>query len=920
MPRHSRARFLAALLVSGLGVVLGLATREHGVQTAPRVVPVAKPAPVVAWRERVPSLAVVGGKVALRLQGASRVRTVAAAPNLVLEKGTAVTLSLFDGRVAEGVITLIREQSGGRRLAGGALTGGGHFVLAQGPAGMSAMVYPAGDEQVYRLTAADDGGGVLAEIPRGQVFCASLPPSPRSGGAEKATGGAVNASAGGTAPQALPVAVPVLDSRPEAVPVLYLDFDGATVVDPNWDELPIVAADSGLSVEDITRVWRRVAEDFRPFRINVTTDPARYAAARPMQRMRCIITTSSAWFGDVGGVAVTFSWREAGVETLTDDMPCWAFSDQNTFADDIALAVSHEAGHTLGLSHDGLKNAAGVKTDEYYAGHGSAVTWGPIMGAPYGQELIQWSGGDYASGTKVANNPEDDVAEIASVANHTGFAAERRAATLADAGRLAVAADGVTVDYRGLIETGGVESWLLVAAGAGPVTLALAEDDDSDADAANFDGSLTLATTAGVTLATVDTSGTRFPQLNVTVAAGVYVLRVRSVGEGSPTAGGYSAYGSIGRFRVVGTVTAPAGVAPLIGGAARAEGRGGEVLSYAIEAAGEGLTYSAMNLPPGLAVTSDGRVTGTPAQGGVFSATVTAANASGSSSRGVTFAIAGAGLADALDAPALTFTSGGDRPWRTVAEADAPTGGSAARSGEVLDDYQETWIQTAITGPGRLTWRWKVSSELDYDFFHARLDGASVAKISGETAWAERTITVPTGAHVMRWNFEKDPYLAEGTDSAWLDDVRWARGFELWAEAAGLIGPAAEEDADGDGDAVANLLEYGFDRNPALADGLGGGVAVAPSTAPGFAGALEIQFDRPAAREDLVYTVEVSADLITWAQGHAYGVGSVNGAGLPTEEVSRTPLPGGGERICVRDTAGVGAERRFIRIRVQRTE
>lgn len=484
--------------------------------------------PVVTWDERVPSLAVAGGKGSSRLQGASRVRPVAAVPNLVLEKGAAVKLPLFDGRVAAGVITLIREQPGGRRLAGGDLVGGGHFVLAQGPAGIAAMVYPAGDEQVYRLTTADDGGGVLAAVPRGNVLCASLPPAPRSGGAAKATGGAVNASPGGVAPQSSPVnvTVPLLDSRPEAVPVLYLDFDEATVVDPNWSAQPIVAAESGLSVEDITRVWRRVAEDYRPFRINVTTDPARYAAARPMQRMRCIITTSSAWYGAVGGVAGLFSWREAGVETKTDDMPCWAFSDQNPFADDIALAVSHEAGHTIGLYHDGLKNAAGVETDEYYTGHGSSVTWGPIMGAPYGQELIQWNAGDYASGAKVANNPQDDVAEIAGVANHTGFAAERRADTLADAGRLAVAADGVTVDHRGLIETGGAESWLLVAAGAGPVTLALAEDDDADADAANFDGSLTLATTAGVTLATVDTNGTRFPQLSTTVAAGVYVLRV----------------------------------------------------------------------------------------------------------------------------------------------------------------------------------------------------------------------------------------------------------------------------------------------------------------------------------------------------------------------------------------------------------
>lgn len=921
MARRPRFLWFAVLLAVALAAPVVLRTLDVSVGLAGRRV--REHGKVSVWHDRAPSLAVAGAKPAAgieggrdaeRLRGATRVRAVATPENLVLEQGASVALPLFDGRVAEGVITLVRDQPGGRRIVGGTLTGGGHFALAQGLAGVSAMIYPAGEETVYRLTRSDDGGEVLAALPKDGVLCASLPPAPRTGGAADAA----NASAVGAVTQAVTAPVPLLDSRPDAEPVYYLDFDGATVVDPNWSAQTIVAAPSGLSAADITRVWRRVAEDYRPFRINVTTDPARYAAARPMQRMRCIITTSSAWYGNVGGVAGLFSWREAGVETNTDDMPCWAFSDQNTFADDIALAVSREGGHTLGLSHDGLKNASGVKTDEYYAGHGSGVTWGPVMGAPYGRGIIQWNAGDYANGAKVANNQEDDVAIIASVANHTGFATERRASNLAEAGRLAVSPDGVTVDYRGLIETGGAESWLLLAAGAGPLTLSLVADDAADVNAVNFDGSLTLATTGGVTVATVNTAGTRFPQLSATVAAGVYVLRVRSAGEGSPLSGGYSAYGSIGRFRVTGTVTMPVGVAPFIGGAARAEGRVGEAFSYQIEAAGADLSYAASGVPSGLTVSPGGLVEGVPAAAGIFTVSVSATNGQGTSSRVVTFALASSSLGGALDAPTLSFTSGGDRPWRTVAEEDAPTGGSSVRSGEVLDDYQTSWIETVLTGPGRLKWRWKVSSEADYDFFHARLDNVSLASISGESGWSEQTLTVPAGAHVMRWSFEKDPYLAVGTDSAWLDDVRWARGFELWAEASGLLTEQSGEGIDADGDGVVNLLEYAFGRAPLVADGLGDSVVVAPSIDSGAAGALQVVFERPAGRDDLRYTVEVSSDLLTWAEGHSYGLGAANGAGLPTQEVSRTPIAGGVERIVVRDASGVGASARFMRIRVQR--
>jgi hypothetical protein len=342
----------------------------------------------------------------------------------------------------------------------------------------------------------------------------------------------------------------------------------------------------------------------------------------------------------------------------------------------------------------------------------------------------------------------------------------------------------------------------------------------------------------------------------------------------------------------------------------------GELVSYPIEAAGTGLTYTAVNLPQGLAINTDGVVTGIPAAGGVFTATVRATNTSGTASRTVVFAIADTSLAVALDAPNLVFSTGGDRSWRTVAEVATPTGTSASRSGEVLNNQQTSWITATLTGPGRLKWRWKVSSEKDWDFLTARLDANTLSSISGEQDWAEQTINVAAGVHSLTWSFNKDQYASIGKDSAWLDDVRWARGYELWAEAAGLTGPAAAPSFDGDGDGLANLLEYGLNLAPNVANTIGQYVVVVPSTAPTALGALELTFDRPAAREDLRYTVEVSGDLILWAAGHAYGTGVVNAGGVPTTEVSRTLLAGGVERICVRYNAGAGATRRFIRLRI----
>jgi hypothetical protein len=922
----------ALVLALTIAALVGLRAGREPASDAARADETGAAGIPVAWSERNPAAIVAAVEAAdatarrgRLLENARRVRPVLGGATSGWRTGGRVALPLFDREIATGEVVRVGERADGVRLVSGRLDAGGTFTLATSAAdgGLRAgLILPADGDAAYRLLRADDGGLLLAELPKASVLCATLPrpPSRRGTASFARSSGASGASVEET---------PSLESRPGAEPVLYLDFDGETVNDPVWNGgATIEAAPSGLSAEEIRRVWAMVAEDYRPFRINVTTDPGRYAAARPMQRMRCIITPTRDWYGEVGGVALVFSWRDAGAGAFATDVPCWVFSEPGVMTpEDVALAVSHEAGHTLGLYHDGLRGEDGVTPPEgdYYQGHGEGATaWGPIMGAPYGKPLIQWSRGDYSVGAREANNPQDDIALIATIENHVGFAPERRAETLADAGRLRVATDDTTVDHRGLVERAGAEDWLIFASGAGPIELELAPDDPEVPTATNFDGALVLTTPSGSVLASADEDGTCFPKLAATVPAGVYVLRVRSVGEGSPADGGYSDYGSVGRYRVVGRVNPPDGVAPLVGGAPRGEGRAGETFSYPIEAAGSDLSYAAENLPSGLTVDAQGRVTGTPETAGVWTASVRATNGAGSSSRAVLFAIAGASLGETLDAPGQVFATGGARPWRPVAEPDAPKGGSSARSGELLDDNGESWIETTVNGPGTLRWKWRVSSEKDYDFLHLSVDGTVMAAISGEVDWAERALEIGPGAHLVRWSYDKDDYLSENADSAWLDDVRWERGFERWAAVATLSGNDAAPEADPDNDGVANLLEYALARDPHTPDGLGETLRVEAVATDDDEGRihLEITFVRPPGREDLRYVVEVSDDLVTWRRGHAYGADADNQTtDLPTVEVERTALSDGGERVRVRDGAVVGEEtpRRFLRLRVERS-
>ena len=88
-------------------------------------------------------------------------------------------------------------------------------------------------------------------------------------------------------------AQPTLNSYTSANPVIFLDFDGHYVEGTMWNVYgPFNCNSSGLVEAQITEVFNRVAEDFRPFNINVTTSETKYNQAPVSKRMRIVITTS----------------------------------------------------------------------------------------------------------------------------------------------------------------------------------------------------------------------------------------------------------------------------------------------------------------------------------------------------------------------------------------------------------------------------------------------------------------------------------------------------------------------------------------------------------------------------------------------------------------------------------------------------
>lgn len=133
------------------------------------------------------------------------------------------------------------------------------------------------------------------------------------------------------------------------------------------------------------------------------------------------------------------------------------------------------------------------------------------------------------------------------------------------------------------------------------------------------------------------------------------------------------------------------------------------------------------------------------------------------------FLIVSPTLEMALDTTNLAWMTGGYAPWlgQTLIAHDLL---DAARSG-AIDHNQQSWIQTTVTGPGTLTFWWKVSSELGYDFLEFRTNTVLVERISGEVPWQQRTLSFAPGTHVLRWRYVKDDTLSKEKDRGWLDEV-----------------------------------------------------------------------------------------------------------------------------------------------------
>ena len=150
----------------------------------------------------------------------------------------------------------------------------------------------------------------------------------------------------------------------------------------------------------ITEVFNRVSEDYRPFNINITTDSTVFFSAPVAQRVRIIITPTSSWYQGVGGVSYTGSF------TWGDGTPGFVFCDRlgPNNPKMVGECCTHESGHTVGLSHQSTYSNCTL-VDTYNAGIGSGeIGWAPVMGNSYYKNLTGWNNGPTPNGCSITQD------------------------------------------------------------------------------------------------------------------------------------------------------------------------------------------------------------------------------------------------------------------------------------------------------------------------------------------------------------------------------------------------------------------------------------------------------------------------------------------------------------------------------------
>jgi hypothetical protein len=377
----------------------------------------------------------------------------------------------------------------------------------------------------------------------------------------------------------------LLHSKPDSQRTIYLDFNGGDVSNTYWNTDidgagPAIAVPNGshpaldlggngaafsdpelMQVQDI---YQRVAEDYAPFDVDVTTEepPAadldRTNSGDQVYGVRAMISPSDTALNNIcqggcGGIAFIgvfdhYAGKNSDGSTHAQYQPAWVFPQALTGGNvvkNIAEATTHEVGHNLGLDHDGT-NSQG-----YYDGNLNDM-WAPIMGVGYNKPVAQFALSDYPDanlggpGPGSAQSNPDDLATIDTFLSSAGdLRTDEPGTSTGNAGAVPTGSAYITsrtdVDYYAL---GTCSGNVTVTASGAEVSPNL----DIEVQLINSGGTVVDSDNPPSAFVNLDiASGMDAAAAGTSLPSGQYFARIDGIARGT-AATTYTDYGSIGAY------------------------------------------------------------------------------------------------------------------------------------------------------------------------------------------------------------------------------------------------------------------------------------------------------------------------------------------------------------------------------------
>lgn len=124
------------------------------------------------------------------------------------------------------------------------------------------------------------------------------------------------------------------------------------------------------------------------------------------------------------------------------------------------------------------------------------------------------------------------------------------------------------------------------------------------------------------------------------------------------------------------------------------------------------------------------------------------------------------------------YSFAGSANWVTTT-TQAATGSRSIMNANI-GDSQTAVVRRTIEGPGTVAFKYRTSTEANYDFLNFKVNGTTQLSQSGSTGWLSYSTSLPAGTHTLEWEYFKDGSVSNGADTVYVDDIELTSVSESW--------------------------------------------------------------------------------------------------------------------------------------------